>query len=852
MKKLYHFIFLGKTYRVFFYASFLIVFLLYANNVKAQGPEWLTTIGGNNPDYIAAVEQDENGNIYACGYFSGTVDFNPDETATDEYTSSGATSGFITKYSSDGTYLWTTVLDGTQHNWIIDLTIIGGYRTGVYVAGTYSGQIDFDPGSSSVSYTAEDSYDAFVAGYDLETGELLQEYVYAGTSAEFATSITSYGDNHLVVAGTFRGQIDFDPFKDEKVLYTSNGESDFFIRNFSPAGGAFWTRRIGGTGNDLLNHRTLELDANNNIYLGGSFQDVVDFDPDNTTTHEMTSEGGKDAFLLALNSSAQFLWSEQIGNANDESTTALTLDSTGIYSAMNFTGTVSIVVGYAGGMPIYEDFTSNGGEDILLMKHNFSGAIVDDNFGHIGGDLDDQCNDLMTDTVGHVLATGYFMSSDFDLNPQDETQIFASHGGKDIFMAAFSDSYDYEWANKYGGTDDDEGVNLLYKSRKIYCAGIYRNTVNFDLSTVTSNGQSDFFILATSIWNTETEILEFDIPQAIAPENIDEEASTIDIEVGYGVDLTALTPTITISMGASIDPPSGVAQDFTSPKIYTVLAENGSESQNWTVTVTEAPSTETDVLTFELAESTGAADIDPVNATVDIEVTNGTDLTSLVPTITVSTGATIDPASGVAQNFSSPVDYTVTAENGTNTRSWTVTVTVAEEPNDETEILTFELTESTGPADIDPAAGTVDIEVANGTDLTTLEPTITLSPGATIDPASGVAQDFTNSVNYTVTAENGTDSQEWSVSVVEAVSVSELSPRTISIYPNPATQVFHFNSETPIHILKIYDMTGRFVMSKIFNSYSGIINVQELPKGIYFIRVHTETGKTTNRRIIID
>ncbi|MDA3868335.1 MAG: hypothetical protein PF489_16500, partial [Salinivirgaceae bacterium] len=556
MKKLNHFKFFGKSYRNFMYSIFLIVFLLCSNFVNAQGPEWLTTIGGTASDYVKAVQQDENGNFYACGHFSGTVDFNPDETETDEYTATGASAGFITKYDGDGTYQWTTVLNGSLHNWLMDLTIIGGSRAGVYVAGAYSGDIDFDPGFSSVTYTAEDSYDAFLAGYDLETGELLQEYVYVGSDSEFARSITSYDDNHLVVAGTFEGQIDFTPDSPGS-LHTSNGERDIFITCLSPAGGAFWIYSIGGTGHDGITSNNLEVDADNNIYLGGSFSDVVDFDPDIFTSHEMTSEGGKDAFLLALNSDAQFQWAKQMGNVNDETTTALTLDSTGIYSAITFTGTISCVVGYAGGMPIFEDFTSNGGQDILLTKHSFGGQIIGDSFGHIGGDLEDQCNDLMTDNEGHVFATGYFLSSDFDVNPQDETQVFGTHGGKDIFMAAYSVSYDYEWANKYGGTEDDEGVNLLYDSQKIYCAGTYRNTVNFDISTETSNGQEDFFILATSIWNTETEILDFEIPQSIAPVIIDEEASTIEIVVGYGVDLTSLVPTITISMGASIDPPSG-------------------------------------------------------------------------------------------------------------------------------------------------------------------------------------------------------------------------------------------------------------------------------------------------------
>ncbi|MBV6646311.1 MAG: fibronectin type III domain-containing protein, partial [Cyclobacteriaceae bacterium] len=58
---------------------------------------------------------------------------------------------------------------------------------------------------------------------------------------------------------------------------------------------------------------------------------------------------------------------------------------------------------------------------------------------------------------------------------------------------------------------------------------------------------------------------------------------------------------------------------------------------------------------------------------VSIEVNASADILTLVPTITLSNRAAISPASGVARDFSSAVDYVVTAEDNT-TRQWTVTV----------------------------------------------------------------------------------------------------------------------------------------------------------------------------------
>ncbi|HYX05793.1 MAG TPA: T9SS type A sorting domain-containing protein, partial [Bacteroidales bacterium] len=86
--------------------------------------------------------------------------------------------------------------------------------------------------------------------------------------------------------------------------------------------------------------------------------------------------------------------------------------------------------------------------------------------------------------------------------------------------------------------------------------------------------------------------------------------------------------------------------------------------------------TSADILSFTIPDSTENVTIDPVNHTINVQLYYGVQLTGLVPEITTSIGATVDPASGVAQTFSetTPVTYTVTAEDGTTTQTWDVTV----------------------------------------------------------------------------------------------------------------------------------------------------------------------------------
>ncbi|MEP4852603.1 MAG: hypothetical protein ABJW34_03980, partial [Flavobacteriaceae bacterium] len=83
-----------------------------------------------------------------------------------------------------------------------------------------------------------------------------------------------------------------------------------------------------------------------------------------------------------------------------------------------------------------------------------------------------------------------------------------------------------------------------------------------------------------------------------------------------------------------------------------------------------------------------------------------------------------------------------------------------------TDIASFEI-EGQSTFSVDAENHTVEIGMPYGTDLNELIPlTITISPGATIKAANGVAaQNFNEPVVYTVTALDGTTTQDWEVTV---------------------------------------------------------------------------------------
>ena len=219
-------------------------------------------------------------------------------------------------------------------------------------------------------------------------------------------------------------------------------------------------------------------------------------------------------------------------------------------------------------------------------------------------------------------------------------------------------------------------------------------------------------------------------------------SNTIALTVPYGTDVTALAPTVITITGVSVSPGVGDTKDFTNPVTYTVKAYDNS-TKDYTVTVTVAPYPAKDITKFTMAGIDGTIG----SNTIALTVPYGTDVTALAPTVITITGVSVSPGVGDTKDFTNPVTYTVKAYDN-STKDYTVTVTVA--PYPAKNITKFTIYGIPGTI-TEGSPNTITITVPYDTDVTSLTPTITIT-GVSVSPASGVAQDFTNPVTYTVKA----------------------------------------------------------------------------------------------------
>lgn len=97
-----------------------------------------------------------------------------------------------------------------------------------------------------------------------------------------------------------------------------------------------------------------------------------------------------------------------------------------------------------------------------------------------------------------------------------------------------------------------------------------------------------------------------------------------------------------------------------------------------TIVVDFIASMDNDIVSFSIPEQIGETIIDATEKTIELLMPIGTDVTELSPVLEVSGNAFSNPASGEPRDFTEPLGYIVTAQDGSE-QEWTVTVRVEED-----------------------------------------------------------------------------------------------------------------------------------------------------------------------------
>lgn len=294
---------------------------------------WANRMGGFGIDFANGIQANSSGEIYVTGLFNNTVDFDPGP-AVSNLTSSGFSDAFILKLSTGGNLVWAKKIGSTgidESNALV-LDIDGN----IYMTGSFSATVDFDPGPATNNLTATNFYDIFVLKLDSAAGFLWARNMEGG-DYDYAYAITLDDNGNVYSTGEFSGTVDFDPGPAVSNLTAVGSQTDVYVHKMNAAGNFIWCRNFGGAAGDRGNG--IITDNSGNVFTSGEIGFTGgDLDP-GTSVFSVPGGGSGDAFIQCMDASGNFLWASTNSSVNIDKGTSLAKDAAGnIYSAGTFAG----------------------------------------------------------------------------------------------------------------------------------------------------------------------------------------------------------------------------------------------------------------------------------------------------------------------------------------------------------------------------------------------------------------------------------------------------------------------------------------------------------------------------------
>lgn len=492
---------------------------------------WTRKAGGTGADASTMVTLDNEGFVYATGYFSTTGYF-----GGISLVSGGSSDAFVAKMDTDGNWIWASRAGGALSDDVSHITV--DYDNNLYVTGTFRGVAGF--GDTTLTSSGDD--DVFIARLD-SGGNWLNALKAGGSEAEDSSGIGVDAIGNVYIAGFFTGSANFGP-----ATLNSAGGTDIFVAKISPpqyeleitstpsnamiykdgistgfitphifnnssaellgtyslvledyyyepqtltgieAGTILqftgyyvgsdqidwlWASRAGGAGEDQ--GYAIATDSSNNTYVAGSFEGTATF---GSTT--LVSAGMWDVFVAKMDTAGNWLWARRAGGSSYARVKGLAVDTYGncylsgyIYATATFGSTT---------------LTSSGSSDTFVAKLDTSGSWLWAVRG--GGSSHDFANGISIDSEGNLYIVGSFKQT-----VTFGSSTFTSSGDYDAFIAKLGPSGNWLWATKAGGigTDTGEGIGTDSAGNSVI-TGLFKETATFGTTTLTSNGEGDIYV----------------------------------------------------------------------------------------------------------------------------------------------------------------------------------------------------------------------------------------------------------------------------------------------------------------------------------------------------------------------
>ncbi len=262
---------------------------------------WVKALTSMSGSFInqRSLAVDDSGNIFSTGTAYGVVNFDPG--AGSSVFNTSVFNGFILKLDSNGVYQWAQMHDCTSFNFIRDIAT--DHAGNCIIIGNNAANTDMDGGSGITTLAA---------------GPYIAKYSGAGTllwAKPFSSNIYEVkigNDNSIYAVGDYDNKADMNP--DPAVINTIDSVHVFggYILKLNKDGIYVWSKPIVSKSQfaEKCNIYNIKIDAADNLYLFGTYEGTIDFNPEPPVNALPVSFTGQ--FIAKYDSAGKYKWAKQL------------------------------------------------------------------------------------------------------------------------------------------------------------------------------------------------------------------------------------------------------------------------------------------------------------------------------------------------------------------------------------------------------------------------------------------------------------------------------------------------------------------------------------------------------------
>lgn len=278
---------------------------IFLTRIQPNGQaSWSLRAGGPGSDRGLSVGSDASGNVFVCGFFTGTASFGSGVSLT---ANSNSQDAFVAKYDPSGNALWARA-GGSPGNSDRANALSVDNMGNVIITGQFSGEANF--GTESLSSAGGN--DVFIVKYSGD-GDVLWALSGSGPGANRGLGITTDDAGNVYACGQFSNDISFDN------SYSNSALNALFLVKLSAGGSEEWMRfAVGAT-------QSIAYDVvsdGQSVFITGDGGSSLSFV--NTPGNPQISNSNAQAiFLASFGESGNYQWGLSQGSSSPVSARAI-------------------------------------------------------------------------------------------------------------------------------------------------------------------------------------------------------------------------------------------------------------------------------------------------------------------------------------------------------------------------------------------------------------------------------------------------------------------------------------------------------------------------------------------------